>query len=142
MSHGRIAQIGTPHDIYFAPADAFVADFIGTMNRVRGEVQGGTRLQFGGGWLPLAHGHGAATGAMDVMFRPEDLQLVDAAGAQFSARVVSSFFLGDHTRLVVDAGQESTLIARVQQRQRFLPGQVLHFAVDAQAVLRLQPPAT
>ena len=138
MAHGRIAQIGTPQDIYFAPADAFVADFIGTMNRVRGEVTG-ARLQFGGGWLPLGNGHATSSGALDVMFRPEDMHLVDASAAHFAARVVSSFFLGDHTRLVVDVGTDAMLIARVQQRQRFQPGDVVHFAVDAQAVLALRP---
>lgn len=141
MAHGRIAQIGTPQDIYFAPADAFVADFIGTMNRVRGDVTG-ERLQFGGGWLPLGNGHATSSGALDVMFRPEDMHLVDAPAAQFAGRVVSSFFLGDHTRLVVDAGGESMLIARVQQRQRFQPGDVVLFAVDAQAVLALRPSST
>ncbi len=138
MAHGRIAQIGTPQDIYFSPADAFVADFIGTMNRVRGDVTG-ERLQFGGGWLPLGNGHATSSGALDVMFRPEDMHLVDASAAQFAARVVSSFFLGDHTRLVVDAGTDAMLIARVQQRQRFQPGDVVHFAVDAPAVLALRP---
>jgi putative spermidine/putrescine transport system ATP-binding protein len=76
------------------------------------------------------------------MFRPEDLRLVDAAAAQFSGRVVSSFFLGDHTRLVIDAGSDAgsdaVLIARVQERQVFQPGQTVHCAVDAGAVLALR----
>jgi putative spermidine/putrescine transport system ATP-binding protein len=134
MSHGKIAQIGTPQDIYFAPADAFVADFIGTMNRVSGEVADG-RLRFAGGWLPLA----ADAAAADVMFRPEDLRLVDPAAAQFSGRVVSSFFLGDHTRLVIDAGSEAMLIARVQERHVFRAGDTVHCAVDTGAVLALRP---
>jgi putative spermidine/putrescine transport system ATP-binding protein len=134
MANGRIAQIGTPQDIYFAPADAFVADFIGTMNRVRGEVSEG-RLRFAGGYVPLANG---STGS-DVMFRPEDLRLVDETSAQFRGKVVSSFFLGDHTRLVIDAGAEPMLIARVQQRSRFHPGDVVHCAVDAHAVMALRP---
>lgn len=134
MSHGKIAQIGTPQDIYFAPADAFVADFIGTMNRISGEVADG-RLRFAGGWLPLA----ADATAADVMFRPEDLRLVDPAAAQFSGRVVSSFFLGDHTRLVIDAGSEAMLIARVQERHVFHAGDTVHCAVDTGAVLALRP---
>jgi putative spermidine/putrescine transport system ATP-binding protein len=134
MSHGKIAQIGTPQDIYFAPADAFVADFIGTMNRVSGEVADG-RLRFAGGWLPLA----ADAAATDVMFRPEDLRLVDPAAAQFSGRVISSFFLGDHTRLVIDAGSEAMLIARVQERHVFHAGDTVHCAVDIGAVLALRP---
>ena len=139
MANGRIAQIGTPHDIYFAPADAFVADFIGTMNRVRGAAVDGT-LRFAGGHVPLPEGH-AAGAAGEVMFRPEDLRLVDAAAAQFRGKVVSSFFLGDHTRLVIDAGAEPVLVARIQQRSRFLPGDVVHCAVDRQAVLALRPGA-
>ena len=134
MAHGRIAQIGTPQDIYFAPADAFVADFIGTMNRVRGEAADG-RLRFAGGWLPVD----GQAGAADVMFRPEDLRLVDAAAAQFSGRVASSFFLGDHTRLVIDAGSEPLLVARVQERRIFHAGDAVHCAVDPQAVLALRP---
>lgn len=140
MSHGRIAQIGTPQDIYFSPADEFVADFIGTMNRVRGNVTDG-RLGFAAGWLPLPVGARSAE-STDVMFRPEDVQLVDSAAAQFAGKVLSSFFLGDHTRLALDVGGESPLIARVQQRRRFSAGDTVHCAVDAQAVLALRSPVT
>ena len=132
MSHGRIAQMGTPHDIYFNPADAFVADFIGAMNRVQGVAAPG-RLQFVGGWLPMPSG----ITTTQLMFRPEDLRLVPEHDAQFSARVISSFFLGDHTRLVMDAGDEVLLVARVQDRRVFKPGDTVHGAVDASAVLAL-----
>jgi putative spermidine/putrescine transport system ATP-binding protein len=132
MANGRIAQIGSPQDIYFAPANAFVADFIGTMNRVRGEAVSG-RLSFAGGWLPLA----GATGLMDAMFRPEDLRLVDAPDAQFSGSVVSSFFLGDHTRLVIDAGGGALLTARISQRERLRAGDTVHCAVAAEAVIAM-----
>jgi putative spermidine/putrescine transport system ATP-binding protein len=134
MAHGRIAQIGTPQDIYFEPADAFVADFIGTMNRVSGEVEGG-RLRFSGGWLPVNANHAGR----NVMFRPEDLRLVNEGDAQFEGKVVSSFFLGDHTRLVIDVGGESMLIARIQQRERLHAGDRVHCAVDPHAVMALRP---
>jgi len=89
-----------------------------------------------GGWLPVADGHGSA----DAMFRPEDLRLVDEPQAQFKGKVVSSFFLGDHTRLVIDIGGESMLTARVQQRERHHAGDVVHLAVDRDAVMALQAP--
>ncbi len=95
MEHGRIAQIGSPQDIYCAPASAFVADFIGTMNRISGKAESNA-LRFAGGSVPLGPDSAAAT---EVMFRPEDVQLVSHAAASFSGKVVSSFFLGDHTRL-------------------------------------------
>jgi len=135
MDHGRIAQIGTPQDIYFTPVDAFVAEFIGAMNHVRGSVDAGQqRLNFAGGWLPLPTGSDADA----LMFRPEDLRLVDAARAQFSGCVLSSFFLGDHTRLVIDAGTESVLTARVQQRQRYAAGDVVHCEVAPEAVMAVR----
>ena len=62
---------------------------------------------------------------------------LDAAQAQFSGRVASSFFLGDHTRLVIDAGGDTTIVARVQDRRVFHPGDTVHGAIDAQAVLSL-----
>ena len=132
MSHGRIAQMGTPHEIYFNPADAFVADFIGAMNRVQGQAQAG-RLQFAGGWLPMPDG----VSTTRLMFRPEDLRLVPAEEAQFTGRVISSFFLGDHTRLVIDAGDDVMLVARVQDRRVFQAGDAVFGAVEASAVLAL-----
>ena len=98
MENGRIAQAGTPQEIYFNPATAFVADFIGTMNRISGEAVDG-HLVLRSGRLPLG-----AIAAREVMFRPEDVRIVAPGEHHFSATVISSFFLGDHTRLLVDAG--------------------------------------
>jgi putative spermidine/putrescine transport system ATP-binding protein len=131
MSNGRIAQIGTPQDIYFQPADAFVADFIGTMNRICGNAADG-RLTFGGGWLPMPR---HARGPVIAMFRPEDLQQVQPDQAQFTGRVTSSFFLGDHIRLVVDIGTDTPLNARANQRDRLVVGDTVHWAIAADAVI-------
>ena len=129
MTQGRIAQIGTPEQIYFEPADAFVADFIGTMNRVAGTVVGGA-LRFEGGRLPLPPGHEAAY----AMFRPEDLRIVDAADADFSARVVSAFFLGDHLRVVAQVGGDAPLVAKLPPRAGVRAGDIVHFAIDAASI--------
>jgi putative spermidine/putrescine transport system ATP-binding protein len=132
MSDGRIAQIGTPQEIYFSPADSFVADFIGTMNRVQGELHPGC-LRFSGGWLPIAPG---ITGT-HVLFRPEDLRLVSSEEAQFTGRVISSFFLGDHTRVTMDVGDSVMLVARTQDRRVLRPGDTVYGAVDANALIVL-----
>jgi putative spermidine/putrescine transport system ATP-binding protein len=136
MSHGRIAQIGTPQEIYFNPTDMFVADFIGSMNRVHGTVDSG-RLRFAGGWLPMPPG---ASGE-GLMFRPEDLRLVTSDKAQFTANVISSFFMGDHTRVVMDAGDNVLLTARIQDRRMFRSGDPVYGAVDANAI-RVLPGAS
>jgi putative spermidine/putrescine transport system ATP-binding protein len=129
MSQGRIAQIGTPEQVYFQPADTFVADFIGTMNRVTGTIVDGA-LRFQGGRVPLPAGHLEPC----AMFRPEDLRVVDPAVADFSGRVVSAFFLGDHLRLVVDAGAASPIVARLPPRAGVRAGDPVHFAIEAASI--------
>ena len=134
MEHGRIAQIGSPQDIYCSPASTFVADFIGTMNRVSGQAQG-DRLRFAGGSVPLGKN---AAGSTHVMFRPEDVQLVSHTTSDFSGKIVSSFFLGDHTRLVIDVGDGQWVTVRAQQRARFINGDSVHCAVEPNAVLAVR----
>lgn len=114
MEKGRIAQIGTPREIYFHPRTEFVADFIGSMNR-----------------MPLA------PGAAESLFRPEDTRIVAAGEAQFSGTIVSVFFLGDHTRLMVDCGSSQLLTVETTDRREFRQGEVLHLAVDAGSLLSL-----
>jgi putative spermidine/putrescine transport system ATP-binding protein len=110
MEKGRIAQAGTPQEIYHRPATAFVADFIGTMNRMRLDGR-------------------------DVMFRPEDVRIVRAGEHQVVGTVVSSFFLGDHTRLVVDVGGSAPLITETTQRRQWQRGETLHLAIAEGAIL-------
>ena len=146
MQKGRIAQIGTPEDIYRAPANAFVADFIGTMNCITGTVEHGCFV-FPGGRLPWNKPAPAA----GLMFRPEALRLAasaDAAGApaqssaadagHLTATVVSAFFLGDHVRLVLDAGAPQLLTARLAAQRRFTKGERVAFTLDAAAVMALE----
>jgi putative spermidine/putrescine transport system ATP-binding protein len=135
MDHGRVAQIGTPRGIYEAPATRFVAEFIGTMNVVRGEIRAGA-LRFAGGFVPLreAANGGATDGAGQAMFRPEDLQLASVETSHFSGNVVASLYQGDHTRLEVDVGAERPLVARLAQRRDFAAGERLSFVLSTPAL--------
>lgn len=133
MDKGRIAQIGTPEEIYRAPANAFVADFIGTMNRVYGRLENDTLL-FPGGQVPWT---GPAPTA-GLMFRPEDLKLAAPGGGNFSAQVVTAFFLGDHIRLVLDAGAPDLFIARVFERRNFVKGETVEFTLSPQTLVSLE----
>jgi putative spermidine/putrescine transport system ATP-binding protein len=94
------------------PATAFVADFIGTMNR---HVFDGREM----------------------MFRPEDVRIVDAGNHQVVAKVISTFFLGDHTRLVVDAGGAAPLIVETTERKSWGRGEAVHLAVEPGRLLAL-----
>jgi len=103
MQAGRIAQIGTPADLYDRPANPFVADFIGDANLVEGAVQGG---QFRAGDMawPLSGADGPAT----VSIRPERIGLC----ADGTARVVSATYLGSRTEYVIATGAGEMLVSR------------------------------
>jgi len=136
MEKGRIAQAGTPQEIYHRPATAFVADFIGTMNRVSGEVVDGHVVWTGGRVpIPSAPLPGQRGQVHHFMFRPEDVRLVDRGKHHLEATIISSFFLGDHTRLVVDAGAAAPLIVETTERRTWPRGERVHLAVEPGAVL-------
>jgi putative spermidine/putrescine transport system ATP-binding protein len=133
MDHGKVAQIGTPREIYHAPASRFVADFIGTMNRLHGAVDG-ARFVTAAGSIPWA---AAPAAARRVLFRPESVRLADAGAGQLAGTVSAAFFLGDRTRLFVDcAGQQ--VIAETAERREFAPGTQVRLAIDGDALLTLK----
>jgi putative spermidine/putrescine transport system ATP-binding protein len=129
MEKGRIAQQGTPQDIYHRPATAFVADFIGTMNRIAGERVDG-HLVFAAGRIPLG-----GIAACEVMFRPEDVRLVAAGQHHLEGKVISSFFMGDHTRLIVDAQAGAPIVVETSERRTWPRGELIHLAVSEGALL-------
>ena len=140
MERGKIAQIGSPQDIYYRPANAFVADFIGTMNRVSGVSRDG-HLETAAGMLPLA-GLQAASGSLaTAMFRPEDVEIVplDSSGPVLSGDIMSTFFMGDRTRLLVDIGSDLPIIVETGRRATWHAGERIGLRVPAQAILHLPP---
>ncbi|WP_206496018.1 TOBE domain-containing protein, partial [Micrococcus sp. KRD153] len=97
MRKGAIAQIGTPREVYFAPKDRFVAEFIGAANIVEAPVENGL-LILPGGRLPI---EGGATSAnATVMIRPETIRVTSAGAEALSGVVDSVSFIGDRQRLV------------------------------------------
>jgi len=133
MSHGRVAQTGTPREIYHHPASAFVADFIGTMNRLPGELVGG-RFQCACGSLPWSGGNGDIR---ELLFRPEDVRIADdGEDADLSGTVAAAFFVGDRTRVLVDAAG-SQLVAESPARCTLQVGQAVRLRVDARGLLAL-----
>jgi putative spermidine/putrescine transport system ATP-binding protein len=133
MSRGQVAQVGRPRDIYFAPANRFVADFVGTMNRLRGVIRDG-HLELPGGRLPWPR---AGRGEVEVLFRPESAALVAAGEGPLKGRVLTSFFMGDHTRLVIEGVGTDPVIVEATARREFLPGEDVHLRLDAEALLVL-----
>jgi putative spermidine/putrescine transport system ATP-binding protein len=134
MSRGRVAQTGTPREIYHQPASAFVADFIGTMNRLQGAMVGG-RFQCACGTLPW---NGGPDDIRELLFRPEDVRVAEAGeDADLSGTVTAAFFVGDRTRLFVDVSGAQPLVVESTARCALQVGQPVRLQVDAKGLLAL-----
>ncbi len=92
MRKGAIAQIGTPRDIYFAPANRFVAEFIGAANIVEGTVQ---RRCADAARRQVARSPTARPAMWSAMIRPESIAVVSPDSAALVGRVDSVSFIGD-----------------------------------------------
>jgi len=133
MSRGRVAQVGTPRNIYFEPQDNFVADFIGTINRIDGTVRDG-RFESRGGVLPLG---GRADGPLEVLFRPENAVIREPESSMFRGRVSGAFFLGDRTRLIIDGVGRETLTIETDGRKEYRQGEVIGIDIAPDTVFVL-----
>jgi iron(III) transport system ATP-binding protein len=107
MNHGVIEQVGTPLEVYGEPRTAFVADFIGSMNFLPGQVTA-TGAQLGELALACATTGFAPGSAVTVAIRPEDIVVQDVREGDanaFRVEVVWMEFLGSYVRARLKAPQ-------------------------------------
>ena len=103
MNEGRIQQIGTPKDIYNEPVNAFVADFIGESNILKGRMMRDRRVAFIKHEFDCVDEGFGEDVPVDVVVRPEDIYFTDdPAKCQFKAKVNSCTFKGVHYEMFVD----------------------------------------
>ena len=102
MSNGRIQQIGTPIDIYNEPTNAFVADFIGESNIVDGVMLRDRKVSFSGHVFDCVDEGFGVKEAVDVVVRPEDVDIVPEDKGMLKGVVTSVTFLGVHYEIIVD----------------------------------------
>ena len=102
MDGGRIQQIGTPEDIYNEPKNAFVADFIGESNILDGIMRADGVVEiFNRRFVCLDKGF-AKDEPVDVVIRPEDVDIVPEEQGQLKGTVTSVTFKGVHYDTIVD----------------------------------------
>ena len=102
MDKGRIQQIGTPEDIYNEPKNAFVADFIGESNIIDGIMRADGVVEiFNRKFQCLDKGF-AKDEPVDVVIRPEDVDIVDETVGQLKGTVTSVTFKGMQYDIIVD----------------------------------------
>lgn len=104
MSEGRIQQIGSPVDIYNEPENAFVADFIGESNILDGMMLTDYKVKFSGHIFDCVDSGFAKRELVDIVVRPEDVDVVDKDSGMLTGTVSSVTFKGDYYEIIVDVG--------------------------------------
>ena len=102
MDNGKVQQIGTPTDIYNEPVNAFVADFIGESNIIDGVMPANYRASFAGHTFDCLDSGFEPGEEVDVVIRPEDVDIVPPSTAMLTGTVTSVTFLGVHYEIIVD----------------------------------------
>ncbi len=147
MSAGRLQQVGTPQEVYAAPANLFVAQFIGTppMNTIPGTVStegGAPSVDVGGGRVPVPPGLSAALAdgqPVVVGIRPEHLVL--AADGPVEQKVRAVEWLG-HECLIFGTIGEAPVVVRQAGMAAVDAGGTTRLAVDPASVHLFDPDTT
>ncbi|MBI1172424.1 ATP-binding cassette domain-containing protein [bacterium] len=137
MHEGRVVQMGTPEELFEAPAHTFVGYFIGSpgMNFLDATVSGRSARLAGGHEIDLGADHGAPSGRVQLGVRPEYALLADGEGLDLSIRRVED--VGRHriVRAEIDARPFDIVIPEgveipAQPRLTFAPGKINVYADD------------
>ena len=110
MNQGYIQQIGTPEDIYNEPQNAFVADFIGDSNIVDGLMLQDRLVEILGAKFPCVDEGFGVRKPVDVVIRPEDIDLVKPEDGIITGRVTHLIFKGVHYEMEVVANGYTWLV--------------------------------
>ena len=136
MRDGRIAQSGSPLDVWQHPADEFVARFLGFDNVVEATVSvSGDAADTPWGKVPVPTG--AAPGAGKILVRPAGVRLVPAADAQLTCTVAARTFRGTHVALQLQPRNAPRLEAACALREAPEQGAEVGVAFDAADIVML-----
>ena len=140
MEAGRIAQQGTPHELYEAPQSRFLAYFIGDANLVDGDLvldASGATFSAGGVTAPVRV-DGVAAGPATLALRPHRLRIVDAGGGNVPGTCKRSAYLGSRIEYVVDTPWGELLVFDAESRTPRGREERVGVAFDRDAVIVLR----
>lgn len=103
MNHGNIQQIGSPVDIYNEPKNAFVADFIGESNILDGLMLHDRLVMISGKQFECVDGGFGDNAKVDVVIRPEDIQIIPPDDEHICGVVKTVTFKGVHYEMLIEA---------------------------------------
>ena len=117
MDKGKIQQIGTPADIYNEPENAFVADFIGESNILDGVMKKDFLVEFDNKEFACLDSGFADGEDVDVVIRPEDVDIVPPMKGMLEGNVTSVTFLGVHYEIIVDINDFKWMIQTTDKHE-------------------------
>ena len=115
MADGVVQQIGTPKGIYDEPANAFVADFIGESNIIIGTVVAPRKVRFCGKDFACVDDF-EVNEKVDVVVRPEDIEMCAPEDGMLKGKVISVVFKGIHYEITIQVGKFEFVIQSTQSR--------------------------
>lgn len=101
MKDGEIIQKGTPNDIYDEPLNRYVADFIGESNIVEGRMVSDYQVAFAGNEFACTDGGIPTNEIVDIIIRPEDLEITSVENGKMVAQVDTQLFRGVHYEIIL-----------------------------------------
>ena len=115
MKGGEIQQVGTPEEIYNEPANVYVANFIGESNIISGTMLEDYKVRFDDVTFDCVDFGFKPNEAVDVVLRPEDIDIVDVKDGKLTGEVKSVLFKGVHYEIIVETvpGTSVTVNMRV-----------------------------
>lgn len=131
MNEGKVQQIGRPTDIYNEPENAFVADFIGESNIIDGVMPCDYTTRFSGREFPCLDAGFEPGEAVDVVIRPEDVDIVPKEMGQLSGTICSVTFRGVHFEIIVDVRGFKWMIQTTDEHQE---GETVWLYVEPDAI--------
>ena len=131
MDAGVIQQIGTPVGVYNEPENAFVADFIGESNIIEGVMREDFRVVMAGHTFKCLDKGFGVNEQVDVVVRPEDVDIVPVENAMISGKVTSITFKGDYYEMITEVKGFKWLIESTEYHAE---GTVIGLVVEPDAI--------
>ena len=131
MDNGKIQQIGSPLDIYNEPVNAFVADFIGESNILDGVMIRDYLVEFFGRKFNCLDAGFAPNEPVDVVIRPEDIDIVEPIRGDLTGTVTAVTFKGVHYETIVDFKGFKWLI---QTTDYYAPGNIIGIVLNPEDI--------
>ena len=131
MNKGKIQQMGSPEDIYNEPANAFVADFIGESNILNGIMLEDYKVKFAKNTFTCVDGGFNKNEDIDVVIRPEDIEITTPDKGMLTGKVNSVIFKGVHYEMEVITEDTTWIVHNIKHAEA---GKIVGLIIDPESI--------